>query len=189
MISAPDTSNREAIVAELFKLFRCGGYEGVSIGAISKATGLGKSSLYYHFPGGKTDMAAAVVSFARDWIKLHILDPLAAVDQPFDKRIAAMIDATRDLYAGGTAPCLVASMLVTADGKPSNSDVGSILTDWIAALSTALQGNGVKKSKADARATTAIVRIEGALLVSRATGRLQVFEQALTETSNDLLTV
>jgi len=181
------TSSKEEIVAELFRLFRCGGYEGVSVGDISKATGLGKSSLYHHFPGGKSDMATAVVAFARDWIGTHILLPLQDTDRPLDARINAMLDSARQLYGGGTSPCLVASMMVTADGKPADNKVGTILSDWIAAISSALQQSGIGKAEADARATGALVRIEGALLIARATGRIDVFETALEETRDSLL--
>ncbi|MBO6520368.1 MAG: TetR/AcrR family transcriptional regulator [Rhodospirillales bacterium] len=181
------TSSKEEIVAELFRLFRCGGYEGVSVGDISKATGLGKSSLYHHFPGGKSDMAAAVVAFARDWIGTHILAPLEDEGRPLDARVDAMLDAARQLYGGGTSPCLVASMMVTADGKPADDKVGKILGDWIAAISSALQQNGIGKQKADTRATNALISIEGALLIARATGRIEVFESALEETRDSLL--
>lgn len=187
MSAASTPSNREEIVVQLFKLFRCGGYEGVSVGDVSKVTGLGKSSLYHYFPGGKADMASAVVSFARDWIGVNIINPLGNTDVPFDKRVDGMIAAARELYDGGTSPCLVASMLVTADGKTSEANAGVILSDWITALSSALQKNGIAKSEANARATAALVRIEGALLVARATDDLDVFETALTETRNALI--
>jgi len=186
MSPTPAPSNREEIVAQLFRLFRCGGYEGVSVGDVSKATGLGKSSLYHYFPGGKADMAAAVVSYARDWISTNILEPLGSAEVPLDDRIDAMIAAAHQLYDGGTSPCLVASMLITADGKSPEANAGVILSDWIAALSGALQKSGIAKAEADARATAALVRIEGALLVSRATGDLGVFEAALGETRNAL---
>lgn len=187
MKSGHPTSSKEEIVAELFRLFRCGGYEGVSVGDISKATGLGKSSLYHHFPGGKSDMAMAVVAFARDWIGTHILVPLKDESRPLDTRVDDMLDAARQLYGGGTSPCLVASMMVTADGKPADNNVGTILSDWIAAISSALQQTGIGKSEADARATGALIRIEGALLIARATGRIEVFETALEETRDSLL--
>jgi len=187
MSPASTPSNRDEIVAQLFRLFRCGGYEGVSVGDVSKATGLGKSSLYHYFPGGKADMATAVVSFARDWIKAHIVDPLGDAGVPLDARIDAMLTAARDLYDGGTSPCLVASMLVTPDGTTPEGNAGVILSDWIEALSKALQANGVDAAEADARAIAALVRIEGSLLVARATGNLAVFETALEETRNALI--
>ncbi len=187
MKSGQTTSSKEDIVAELFQLFRCGGYEGVSVGDISKATGLGKSSLYHHFPGGKSDMAAAVVTFARDWIGTHVLTPLKDEDQPLETRVDAMLDAARQLYGGGTSPCLVASMMVTADGKPADDKVGTILSDWIAAISAALQQCGIENKDADTRATDALIRIEGALLIARATNRIEVFEAALEQTRASLL--
>ena len=55
---------REEAVASMSEIFRRYGYEGASLKRLSDASGLGRSSLYHHFPNGKEDMAAAV----RDWI-------------------------------------------------------------------------------------------------------------------------
>ena len=56
---------KEEVVARLMKVFRREGYEGASLSRLSEATGLGRSSLYHHFPRGKEDMAAAVLDLAR----------------------------------------------------------------------------------------------------------------------------
>ncbi|MDA1321848.1 MAG: TetR/AcrR family transcriptional regulator [Proteobacteria bacterium] len=181
-----EPTNRDEIVGKLFKLFRSGGYEGVSVGDISKATGLGKSSLYHHFPGGKADMAAAVVDFARAWLRQRIFEPLAT-DAPLAVRVDDMLKAAHELYGGGTAPCLIASMMLSNEDKPGGVDVGQLMNEWIAALSSALQENGLAKAAAADRATSALIGIEGALLVARATGRLKVFEKALRRVREDLL--
>ncbi len=186
MTGKQDQRNREEIVGILLRLFRCGGYDGVSLGDISKATGLGKSSLYHHFPGGKADMAAAVIAFADDWLKENIHKPLAS-DAPLPERIDGMLKSASALYGGGTAPCLVASMMQSREDSPPDAAIGNLLGQWIDAISASLQRAGQPKATADARAANALVRIEGALIVGRATNRIQIFEDALAQTRADLL--
>ena len=57
---AHPTLPREEVVDRLTRVFRREGYDGASLARLSEATGLGRSSLYHHFPRGKEDMADAV---------------------------------------------------------------------------------------------------------------------------------
>lgn len=61
---------KEDLIPDLLELFRQQGYDGVSIAYISKSTGLGKSSLYHHFPEGKEQMAAEVLRYIQTAVKL-----------------------------------------------------------------------------------------------------------------------
>lgn len=182
----PVPTSKEEIVIRLFDLFRHAGYEGVSIGDISQATGLGRSSLYYYFPGGKADMANVVVGFAKVWLDAHVLAPLRR-DVPLETRIDAMLAAVHRFYRGGAAPCLVASMLLSRGRDPVDADVGALIRDWIDALSETLEREGMGKAQAAERATAAIVGIEGALIVAQAVERLDIFEKALAEARKCLL--
>lgn len=60
MPAALDEKEKAQIVGRLFIVFRDHGYEGASLADLSRATKLGKSSLYHHFPRGKEQMAEAV---------------------------------------------------------------------------------------------------------------------------------
>jgi AcrR family transcriptional regulator len=182
----PAPSSREEIILRLFDLFRRAGYEGVSIGEISRATGLGKSSLYHHFPGGKADMAAAVVAFAKGWMEARVLAPLRTAE-PLADRVGAMLEAVGALYDGGAEPCLVASMLLSRGRDPINADVGALIRDWIDALAAALRADGKSPSDALALATSAIITIEGALIVARAAERLEIFKDALDRARQALI--
>ncbi|WOJ90503.1 TetR/AcrR family transcriptional regulator [Methylocapsa polymorpha] len=178
--------SREEIILRLFDLFRRAGYEGVSIGEISHATGLGKSSLYHHFPGGKADMAAAVVAFAKAWMEARILAPLRAAI-PLADRVDLMLAAISELYDGGAAPCLVASMLLSRGRDPIDADVGALICDWIDALARALRHSGISPNEAVERATSAIITIEGALIVARAAERLDIFGDAIDRARRTLI--
>ena len=47
---------KEEVVERLLAVLRRDGFEGASLSVLSEATGLGRSSLYHHFPDGKSDM-------------------------------------------------------------------------------------------------------------------------------------
>jgi TetR/AcrR family transcriptional regulator, lmrAB and yxaGH operons repressor len=171
-------SGREQIVVALFDLFRRSGFDGVSVNDISAATGLGRSSLYHYFPGGKDDMAAAVVDFVRSSLDTQIFAPLRA-KAPLERRIDAMLEGVSELYCGGAEPCLIASMLVGHGDDELGRSLGAILAQWVDELTAALKSEGVAARDARARASEAIVQIQGALVLGRALRDKGVFPRAL----------
>ncbi|MEZ6012684.1 MAG: TetR/AcrR family transcriptional regulator [Hyphomonas sp.] len=184
---ARSSAGRDEIVRKLFDLFRYRGFEGAALSDISEATGLGRSSLYYHFPGGKDEMVAAVADYAHGEIAAHILAPLKG-DGPLADRVGAMLSSTRDMYDCGRAPCLVASLMVSPGLAPDSAGkVQAILRDWIGALAAALERDGLPAAEAKRRATAAIIAIQGGLLVARASGDTDVFASALDTAQADLL--
>lgn len=58
---------RETVVAKLVDVFYEHGFDGTSLSIISECTGLQRASLYHHFPGGKEEMAKAVIEYADRW--------------------------------------------------------------------------------------------------------------------------
>lgn len=185
-VSSPEsTSGREAILMQLYALFRRAGYTGVSIADIADATGVGRSSLYHHFPGGKADMAAAVLDFAKRWLQERIVAALRQ-DAPFQDRIEAMLDAVEELYSGGEEPCIVASMMLGSEDPALQETLSSMLIDWLAALRAALIDSGVKPEDAERRAAEVVARIEGGLLLSRALDNRKFFKEALDSVRNDI---
>lgn len=188
MTAAARTSqSRDEIVRKLFDLFRHRGFEGAALSDISEATGLGRSSLYHHFPGGKDEMVAAVADFAHGQIEANILAPLAG-EGPLAERVTAMLETASAMYDCGREPCLVASLMVSPGLAPDSAGkVQAILNDWIAALVHALEGAGIPAAEARRRATAAIIDIQGALLVARASGDTGVFSDAMETARRDLL--
>ena len=79
------------LIAEVFREF---GYEGSSLSRITEKTGLGKGSLYHFFPGGKEDMAKAVLDEVDAWFEREVFEPLrndapeAAITRMWDSVIS-----------------------------------------------------------------------------------------------------
>src|SRR5215213_4679270 len=68
----------------LMDLFREKGFDGASLSDISEATGLGKSSLYHHFPSGKEEIALQVLAHLEQQLEQALLE-----------RLCASVDASR----------------------------------------------------------------------------------------------
>ena len=72
----PERMPDEQLLGALSEVFRAHGYEGATLAKVSEATGLQKSSLYHRFPGGKEQMAKAVLDAAAARVAGHVLAPL-----------------------------------------------------------------------------------------------------------------
>ena len=75
---APSLS-REQVLYCLLDTFRTSGYDCASLSELSESTGLGRSSLYHYFPGGKQDMAKQVLAHLEAGLRDELFGPL---DQP-----------------------------------------------------------------------------------------------------------
>lgn len=100
MPAALDEKEKAAIVDRLFVVFQDHGYEGTSIADLSRATGLGKSSLYHHFPRGKEEMAEAVLEKGKAFMQSAVAD-VALSSESLKGRIRKIIVALDQLYANG----------------------------------------------------------------------------------------
>ena len=178
MHSPQRSTPRDKAITELYRLFRRAGFEGVSIAEISAATGLGRSSLYHYFPGGKADMAIAVLDFAGKFLRHQVIAALQAPGDP-RARLERMIAAVDALYLGGKEPCIIASMQMGSPDPALQQALSSLLGEWLDALGTVLMEAGLAPPAARQRAALIIGRIEGGLLLARALCDARYFDEAI----------
>ncbi len=177
---------KEDYVPILFSLFRQYGYDGATLSKISAATGLGKASLYHHFPGGKEDMVASVLDHSDCWLKEKVLPLLAGEGSP-QARLQEMCDRIHELYVGGTQPCLTA-ILAAGTGRDLFHDrVKALLTAWIGAIADVLVESGFDKDLALKRGQDALIAIQGALIISQNLDDASLFQRTIQQLPQVLL--
>src|SRR5262252_4361473 len=94
------------LLGRLMKLFRERGFDGASLSDISDATGLGKSSLYHHFPKGKEQIALQVLDHLEEQLENALFEPMRAHASP-RKKLDRMLDTIDAFYEGGKKACLL----------------------------------------------------------------------------------
>lgn len=177
---------REEVVARVMAVVRQRGYDGASMSELSKATGLGKSSLYHHFPDGKEDMVGAVIGHLETVLEESVFAPLRSAGQPA-ARLEAMNGVLDSFYYGGREACVLAILGIGDASRRFHPRVKKIFSEWIDAIAFALRDAGLSRPVARARAEDALVRIEGALVLARSLGDPAIFGRTLRALPDDLL--
>jgi TetR/AcrR family transcriptional regulator, lmrAB and yxaGH operons repressor len=182
---APKIDKAQAIAA-IAELFREHGYHGTSYAQIIKASGLGKGSLYNYFPGGKEDIAKAVLKQINCWFEENIFAPLDTNHDP-EKVLGAMFVTVDTYFASGQRICLLGSFALYDAKEPFSSEIKSYFQRWIKALSTYLQKQGLSEKESRNLAYSAMVTIQGGLVMAQAIDDTNIFRQAISEAKNILL--
>lgn len=172
---APD---RDSLLAILAEVFREHGYEGTSLSLIGEATGLGKGSLYHFFPGGKEEMAAAVIAHIDGWFETNVFAPLQDIDDP-RAGIDRMLEATDRYFRSGRRVCLIGAFALDDARDLFAKAIKSYFGRWVAHLAEALTRTGHSPARADELAEETVCAIQGALTLGRAFDDTAVFSRAL----------
>jgi len=179
--------SEQQIVATLTDVFRTHGYEGASLKIIAKATGLARASLYHRFPGGKAEMAEAVMNRAQAWLESEALAPLREEFLPPRDRIRAMAVHLDAFYQSGKKSCLLDALSIGEPGSPLLRLTKGALDLWTRELAVAVAAAGFSQAEARDRAERAVILIQGALVVARVREDPAPFRQILAEMPEQLL--
>ena len=181
------TSVNDAILAALVQTFRQYGYEGASLSMLSKASGLGRSSLYHYFPKGKADMAQAALNWVLESFQQLVLAPLKQADLDSQQRLERCAQGLAEFYADGTRSCLLnlfsvgqAEILFQAQLQASTQAI-------LQSFAEITQAEGIEPNLAQQRAEQLMIAIQGALVVSRTLGNNQTFLNVLQNLPQQLL--
>lgn len=170
-----DRSDAVPLLAEVFRTY---GFEGASLARITEGTGLGKGSIYNFFPGGKEEMAEAVLDEIDGWFRSQVFAPLrATVD--VKQGVADMFKAVGRYFLSGRKVCLVGVFALGMERDRFAVKVQSYFGEWVLALAHALQRGGRDADTALALAEEVVGGIQGALVLARAADEPELFMRAL----------
>jgi TetR/AcrR family transcriptional repressor of lmrAB and yxaGH operons len=171
-------AERSDALPALAEVFREYGYEGASLARLSQATGLGKGSLYHFFPGGKEEMAWAVLAEIDAWFEQQVLAPLREATGAAGG-IAPMLDAVDDYFRSGRRVCLVGAFALSDTRDRFADAVQTYFSRWLAALTTALLREPRPGVSAAGAAEEIVLAIQGALVLARALDDPGVFTRTI----------
>ena len=168
----------EDLLQRLTRVFQDHGFEGASLSRISEATGLEKASLYHRFPGGKDQMAEAVMAHVGRWFVENLLAPLRETG-PVAARIRETGRRLQAFYEDGSRSCLLDTLSLRDGSRALHEAVGRTYAAWRDSFAAAAREAGLPAGLARRRAEEAIMSIHGALVLARAMGDTKPFVRAL----------
>jgi TetR/AcrR family transcriptional repressor of lmrAB and yxaGH operons len=172
-------TERAAHVPALAEAFREHGFAGASVTVLCAATGLGKGSLYNFFPGGKAEMAAAVLADVDAWFTASVFEPLRAAQAGQPEAVGAMFDAVTGYFRSGRRVCLQGAFALGRERDRFAEAIDGYFGRWIASLAAALRAAGHDERAARLAAVETVAAIQGAIVLSRALNDPEVFPQVI----------
>lgn len=163
-------STRDHIIEKTCELMEMQGYHATGLNQIIKESGSPKGSLYYHFPGGKEELATEAVSRVGEIVLKRITTNLAEIDdaaQAISAFIANIaVNVERSGYRAGGPITTIA--LETASGNDALRETcRRIYAEWQDAFADKLRAGGLDAARADSIATLIIAAIEGGVILCR----------------------
>ncbi len=182
-------TDKALLTEQLQSVFIERGYDGATLVHLAHATGLSKASLYHHFPGGKPEMAAALVRHAIARLQRLAFQHLQAPSEPM-RALQGMINGFAVYTDQGQSACFLA--VISHHGtaheeiNPLQLEIARQFADWHKALAATFEALGEKPKRADRRAHELIASLYGALLNAKIHRDPRLFERALARLVKDI---
>lgn len=159
-------AERQDVIATLAEIFREHGYDGTSLSLITEKTGLGKGSLYHFFPGGKEEMAEAVLADIAGWFRTHIFNVLRDTDKP-TAALESMFVAVDGYFRQGRRLCLMGVIAASGAHDRFARELNGYFSDWRTDLASTLERASTPEAECNALAEEIVGGIQGALILAR----------------------
>ncbi|HUB56352.1 MAG TPA: TetR/AcrR family transcriptional regulator [Mycobacterium sp.] len=176
------TDTKERMVAAARQLFRAHGYLGTALSDVVAESAGPRGSIYFHFPGGKEELATEVTLLHASDRIAHI-NRAAAASTTAAQLIEMFVGRERDdlVASNYREGCAVAPIVIEA--TPASDQLTDAtrraFQDVISTLAARLTEKGLPHDRAVQLATNVWTSVEGALILSRALRSPEPFDIAI----------
>jgi TetR/AcrR family transcriptional repressor of lmrAB and yxaGH operons len=166
-----ETTTRSRMLRTAAQLLQRQGFHATGLRQILTASGAPRGSLYFHFPGGKEQLAVEALTDDRARISRAIERTLSAHRNP-DDAIRAFAHSFAEIlrhsnYAEG-CPVATVTLEAAATSEPIRAACAASYTEWHGLIRECLARAGFETERVDALATLVLAAVEGGLILSRA---------------------
>jgi TetR/AcrR family transcriptional regulator, lmrAB and yxaGH operons repressor len=176
------SDSKDRMIAAARRLFREHGYLGTALSDVVTESAAPRGSIYFHFPGGKEELASEVTL-------LHAGDAIAKINRAAAatstaaQLIAAFMGRERDdlVSSNYREGCAVAPIVI--ESTPASDQLSDAtrraFQDLITTLAARLTEKGLSHDRAVQLATNVWSSVEGALILSRVLRSPEPFDTAI----------
>ncbi len=161
---------RSRILAAAHRAFKRDGFTGAGLNAILDDSGAPRGSLYFHFPGGKEELALAAISAGIEQLLAPMVGALRGA-RTASAGIGRVLKLLGDRLeaADFDKGCPICSIVASSANAPDSvrAAAANALSALERGLADYLKSHGHAAREAERLATVVVAAIEGALLMSR----------------------
>ncbi|WP_020641618.1 TetR/AcrR family transcriptional regulator [Amycolatopsis balhimycina] len=164
------TDTRQRMLDTAADLFQTQGYHATGLTQLTTAGGAPKGSLYFHFPGGKEQLAAEAVrlSSERTGTMLEaILRDAPDAATGIDRAVGALAKFLTESDFQRGCPLATVALDAAAASEPIRVACADGYASWHGVLVEYLARQGLTAERAEELATIVLASIEGGLLLAR----------------------
>ena len=177
------TDSKDRMIDSARRLFREHGYLGTALSDVVTESAAPRGSIYFHFPGGKEELATEVTL-------LHAADAIAKINRAAAttstaaQLVAAFVGRERDdlVTSNYREGCALAPIVL--ESTPASDHLSDAtrraFQDLITTLASRLTEKGLSHDRAAQLATNVWTSVEGALILSRVLRSPEPFDTAIT---------
>ncbi|MFI5958864.1 TetR/AcrR family transcriptional regulator [Cryptosporangium sp. NPDC051539] len=172
---------RERLITATVGLLSRQGYEATAVKQITTEAAAPMGSFYFHFPGGKEELALAALRQGAEGVDALLTETLARATAPeeglADCALALADVLTRSDWLDG---CPVAATALESIGRSPvlRAAAAEAFERWIATLQHHLVRAGVADAPARSLANAALALLEGAEMLARVQGSAEPLHDA-----------
>jgi AcrR family transcriptional regulator len=179
------SSSRTRLIEQLSGVFVRNGYAGATLSQLAAVAGMSKSSLYHHFPGGKREMAQALLRHAIAELESRAFAALHAPGPPAE-RLAGFLEGFSRYVDRGEGHCLLAVLAQTTPREELGVEIAAQVDVWLNRLTRTLEESGVKPKRARRVAGDLMDQLYGSLAVGKMLGDPAHFDRTVRRAAKGL---
>jgi len=161
---------RQKLVSATGALLRRRGYHGVGLGQILSESGAPRGSLYFHFPGGKQELAAAAIECEGALWRERVAAVVASAPD-----LAAAVIAVGDLLAADLeqsdftdgCPAATVALEIASESEVLRARCAALYDGWEQLITDVMADAGLPTTHAGTLARFALCAFEGAMLMAK----------------------
>lgn len=172
------TDAREKAIRTAERLFRVQGYAATGLTQIIEESGSPKGSFYFHFPGGKRQLALEAIATYRTRTTAGFAALAERSGKDSGRFIRALAKAIADEMAASAFDSGCLAQTLTQELAPGDSEIADALAalfdEWIGIAAAAIAPRATQAARR--RATALVAALEGARTLARAQRSAAAFD-------------
>ncbi|WGP07827.1 TetR/AcrR family transcriptional regulator [Bacillus subtilis] len=170
MAKVNHAASRQRLIDSAVRLIRRQGYAGTGVNEIAREGNAPMGSFYYHFPGGKEELAATAMRTGAEAYGRLIARALGQ-DGDLPTRVSRIALATAESLASNDfvlgCPVATTALETVTTSPPLRQESQQAFENWAALIHAAALAEGIEHDKAEELAMNVLSLVEGAELIAR----------------------